>query len=159
MKKQETEIGCSRYMGEAVAIGTEAVMVVRGVEVIILMGDVPLLGVFADDTNFLAGSVWYHGARIVPTYRYLCVSTFYFRASYLLVHKYIRENSGERRQRQTETSTPLSTYVVRIYPVVGVQECTNRSHYIEKDHYNIRGGLASSDRKQLYSDADTTKKN
>ena len=47
-------------MGEAVAIGTEAVMVVV-IEVIILMGDVPLLGVFADDTNFLAGSVWCHG--------------------------------------------------------------------------------------------------
>jgi len=31
--------------------------------VIILMGDVPLLGVFADDTNFLAGSVWCHGAN------------------------------------------------------------------------------------------------
>ena len=37
-------IGCSRYMGEAVAIiGTEAVMVVVR-EVIILIGDVPLLG-------------------------------------------------------------------------------------------------------------------
>ena len=32
---------------------------------IILMGDVPLLGVFADDTNFLAGSVWYHGVSCI----------------------------------------------------------------------------------------------